>query len=71
MELNLLRSLVTLISFAVFAGIVYWAFNSRNRARFDEAANLPFESDDNDDAAAVAGAAKARPEERAGRSLHE
>ncbi len=68
MELNLLRSLVTLISFAVFAGIVYWAFNRNNRKRFDEAANLPF---DDDDAADVSDVAKARAEERTERSLHE
>jgi cytochrome c oxidase cbb3-type subunit IV len=68
MELNLLRSLVTLISLAVFAGIVYWAFNRNNRARFDEAASLPFDDDDDDDAADVA---RVRPEVRAGRSLHE
>jgi cytochrome c oxidase cbb3-type subunit 4 len=42
MDLNDLRTIVTAISFVVFVGIVYWAYNSRQRARFDEAANLPF-----------------------------
>jgi cytochrome c oxidase cbb3-type subunit 4 len=42
MDINDLRSLVTLLSFAAFAGIVAWAWSSRNRKAFDEAANLPF-----------------------------
>jgi cytochrome c oxidase cbb3-type subunit 4 len=42
MDLNDLRTLITALSFIVFAGIVYWAYSSRQRARFDEAANLPF-----------------------------
>ena len=45
MDINLLRSVVTLISFVVFIGIVIWAWSRRNQARFDEAANLPFEQD--------------------------
>ena len=42
MDLNDLRTLITTISFVVFAGIVYWAYSSRQRKRFAEAANLPF-----------------------------
>lgn len=46
MDINDLRTIVTTISFIVFAGIVYWAYSSRQRARFDEAANLPFADSD-------------------------
>ena len=46
MDLNDLRVLITALSFIVFAGIVYWAYSSRQRARFDEAANLPFADSD-------------------------
>ena len=46
MDINDLRTIVTIISFIVFAGIVYWAFSNRQRARFDEAANLPFVDSD-------------------------
>jgi cytochrome c oxidase cbb3-type subunit 4 len=46
MDLTSLRSVVTLLSFLVFAGIVYWAWSSKNKVRFDEAANLPFLDDD-------------------------
>ncbi len=43
MDINLLRSIVTVVTFLVFIGIVLWAWSTRNRARFDEAARLPFE----------------------------
>ena len=46
MDLNDLRVLITVVSFIVFAGIVYWAYSSRQRARFIEAANLPFVDSD-------------------------
>ena len=48
MELNDLRTLITLLSFLVFAGIVFWAYSGRQKTRFDEAANLPFIDDDID-----------------------
>jgi cytochrome c oxidase cbb3-type subunit 4 len=45
MNVNDLRSIVTLLSALAFAGIVVWAFSRRNQARFDEAAMLPFADD--------------------------
>jgi cytochrome c oxidase cbb3-type subunit IV len=42
MDINDIRSAVTVISFLVFLGIVGWAWSKRNRASFDEAAQLPF-----------------------------
>lgn len=42
MDINDLRVLFTLLSFAAFVGIVVWAWSSRNRKAFSEAANLPF-----------------------------
>ncbi|MDO5290559.1 MAG: cbb3-type cytochrome c oxidase subunit 3 [Pseudomonadota bacterium] len=45
MDINLLRSIVTVVALAVFIGIVVWAWSARNKARFDEAARLPFEQD--------------------------
>ena len=48
MDINELRTVVTLLSFAVFAGIVAWAVARRNAARFDEASRLPF-ADEHDD----------------------
>ena len=37
-----LSSAATVISFAVFIGIVLWAYSKRRRKDFDEAANAPF-----------------------------
>ncbi len=45
MDLNDLRSAVTVISLLTFLGIVAWAWSRRNRHRFDEAARLPFEDE--------------------------
>ena len=41
-DVNDLRVIITVISFVLFIGIVYWALSSRQRAGFEEAANLPF-----------------------------
>ena len=42
MDVNDLRSGVTLLSMLLFVGIVVWAWAKRNRRQFDEAAQLPF-----------------------------
>jgi cytochrome c oxidase cbb3-type subunit 4 len=47
MDINELRSIVTLLSFVAFIGVVVWAWSARNRARFDEAARLPFDGENN------------------------
>jgi cytochrome c oxidase cbb3-type subunit 4 len=46
MDVNDLRSIVTVLSLLAFAGIVAWAYASRNRAFFDDAARLPFADGD-------------------------
>ncbi|MCL2345551.1 MAG: cbb3-type cytochrome c oxidase subunit 3 [Desulfobulbus sp.] len=43
--INIIRTAVTLLSFFMFVGIVIWAWSSRNRQQFEEAAQLPFEQD--------------------------
>lgn len=48
MDINDLRSIVTVLSALVFAGIVAWAWRGSNRARFDEAAMLPFAGEPTD-----------------------
>ncbi|WP_439518769.1 cbb3-type cytochrome oxidase subunit 3 [Hydrogenophaga sp.] len=45
MDLNDLRSIVTVVSLLTFLGIVAWAWSRRNKDRFDEAARLPFEDE--------------------------
>jgi cytochrome c oxidase cbb3-type subunit 4 len=45
MDINTLRALVTIASFAVFVGIVVWSWRRRNTQDFRQAANLPFEEE--------------------------
>jgi len=44
--LNNLRSFSTILVMIAFAGICWWAFSPSRKAKFDEAANLPFSDDD-------------------------
>ncbi|TXI21008.1 MAG: CcoQ/FixQ family Cbb3-type cytochrome c oxidase assembly chaperone [Roseateles sp.] len=46
MGINELRVAVTLVSLAVFIGIVVWAWSARRREGFEVAAQLPFEGED-------------------------
>ena len=42
-DINDLRSAVTVVSFVTFLGIVWWAYGLKSsKQRFEEAANLPF-----------------------------
>jgi cytochrome c oxidase cbb3-type subunit 4 len=41
-----LRSIMTAVSFLTFVGIVLWAWSSRRKAAFEEAANLVFDEED-------------------------
>ena len=45
LDVNTLRSLVTVVSFLTFIGIIVWAYSRKNSADFEKAANLPFEQD--------------------------
>ena len=45
MDINDLRSAMTVVSLLTSVGIVAWAWSRRNRADFDEAARLPFHDD--------------------------
>ena len=42
MDQGVIGSIFTVIVFVSFIGIVLWAFSSRNKKNFDEAANLVF-----------------------------
>lgn len=46
MDLNTLRSIVTVLLLVVFIGIVWWAFSRRNKKRFEQDALLPFEGEE-------------------------
>ena len=45
MDAGILRGLYTVFMFAVFIGIVWWAWSARRKRDFDEAASLPLEDD--------------------------
>ena len=42
MDINDLRSAVTVVSLLLFVGIAVWTWQSSRRDAFDEAARLPF-----------------------------
>jgi cytochrome c oxidase cbb3-type subunit 4 len=48
MDQGLIGSIFTVIVFVSFVGIVLWAFSSRNKKSFDEAANLVFADEQQD-----------------------
>jgi cytochrome c oxidase cbb3-type subunit IV len=45
MDINTLRSIVTVVTFVCFIGIWVWAWSSRRKEDFDRAAHLPFDQD--------------------------
>ncbi len=49
MDQSIIGSIFTVIVFVAFVGVVWWAFSSRNKAKFDEAANVIFEDDKQND----------------------
>ena len=54
MDINDLRSIVTVTGLLCFLLIVAWAYSKRSKKGFDEAANLPFAEQDDQDAASRA-----------------
>ena len=50
MDINDARAMVTVLSLILFLGIVIWAWSSRRRSGFDEAARLPFADADSEPA---------------------
>jgi cytochrome c oxidase cbb3-type subunit 4 len=48
MDINDLRSVFTVLAFASFVGIVWWAYSGKRKASFDEAAKLALDEDEPD-----------------------
>jgi cytochrome c oxidase cbb3-type subunit IV len=42
MDINFIRTAVTVLTFASFIGICWWAWRRRTQEEFDVAAQLPF-----------------------------
>ncbi|MFZ5511570.1 MAG: cbb3-type cytochrome oxidase subunit 3 [Pseudomonadota bacterium] len=49
MDLDLIRSLITVASLVCFLAICAWAYSPRARAGFEEAAQLPFAEEERQD----------------------
>jgi cytochrome c oxidase cbb3-type subunit IV len=49
MDINDLRSAVTVIGFVLFLALVRWAWAARRRGAFDDAAQLPFVGEEKSD----------------------
>jgi cytochrome c oxidase cbb3-type subunit 4 len=45
-DINLLRSVVTICAFVLFVGILVWAYLPARRALFEDAAKLPFREEE-------------------------
>ena len=46
MDINLLRSLITVAAFAAFLGIVWWAYGPARKERFERDGRLPLDEED-------------------------
>ena len=45
MSFTFLQSIWTIVVMVTFLGIVVWAYSSKRKASFDEAARLPFDDE--------------------------
>jgi len=45
-DINVWRSIVTLLSLVLFIGLMVWTWNRKRQSAFDEAAQLPFLDDE-------------------------
>ena len=46
MSFTFIQSIWTIVVMVTFLGIVVWAFSSKRKSDFDEAARLPFDEDE-------------------------
>ena len=46
MDINTLRGISTILVMIAFIGICLWAYSSKRKSNFDDAANLPFEDEE-------------------------
>jgi cytochrome c oxidase cbb3-type subunit 4 len=44
-DFTLIQSVWSIVIFVTFIGIVLWAYSSKRKAAFDEAARLPFDDE--------------------------
>ena len=46
MNFTLLSSIMTILSMIVFIGILFWAFNTKNKSKFEEIGRLSNDDED-------------------------
>lgn len=46
MDINTLRGISTILVMIAFVSICLWAYSSKRKSNFDDAANLPFEDEE-------------------------
>lgn len=46
MDINTLRTVLTVAAFAAYLGVVWWAFGPSRKARFEQDAQLVFNDDE-------------------------
>ena len=49
MDINVFRGVMSGVLMFAFLGIVFWAYSKNQKKPFDEAANLPFADEDEND----------------------
>lgn len=49
LDINDLRGVATIFAMLGFLGVCVWAYSSKRKQRFDEAANLPFADETDSD----------------------
>lgn len=45
LDINTIRGLITVILLICFIGMVFWAYSSKRKSDFNEAASLPLQDD--------------------------
>lgn len=58
MDINEIRTVVTLVSFLAFVGVVWWAYSARRASAFDRAARSVLEEPDDETAQAGKGSGR-------------
>jgi cytochrome c oxidase cbb3-type subunit 4 len=48
MDINTWRGIATIVVMIAFLGICFWAYSSKRKSDFNEAANLPFADEEKD-----------------------
>lgn len=59
MDIDSWRSVITVLSFLLFIGIVWWAYSDRRKATYDAAAASVLDDDGEDDAVGATGTSAA------------